>query len=50
MDRTMRDVIVMVGVRLMRADGAFITGSDVLADGGSTATFRFGDASPQPLT
>jgi hypothetical protein len=50
MEPTLRDVIVMVGVRLMRADGAFITGSDFLVDGGATATFRFGAALPQPLT
>jgi hypothetical protein len=30
----------------MGADGAFITGSDFLMDGGVTASYRFGDLAP----
>jgi hypothetical protein len=32
-----------VGALLMGPDGAFITGSDFLMDGGVTASFWFGD-------
>jgi hypothetical protein len=32
---------------LMGPDGAFITGSDVLMDGGVTASYFFGDLAPQ---
>jgi NAD(P)-dependent dehydrogenase (short-subunit alcohol dehydrogenase family) len=38
------DEVGHVGALLMGPDGAFITGSDVLMDGGTTATFWFGDA------
>jgi hypothetical protein len=31
----------------MVPDGAFITGSDVLMDGGVTASYFFGDLAPQ---
>jgi len=31
----------------MGPDGAFITGSDVLMDGGVTASWFFGDLAPQ---
>jgi hypothetical protein len=31
----------------MRPDGAFITGSDFLIDGGVTAAYRFGDLAPR---
>lgn len=40
------DEVGTVGALLMGADGAFITGSDVLMDGGVTASFRFGDLAP----
>jgi hypothetical protein len=32
----------------MGPEGAFITGSDFLMDGGVTAAYRFGDLAPQP--
>lgn len=35
--------VAQVAALLMGPDGAFITGSDVLMDGGVTATYRFGD-------
>jgi hypothetical protein len=31
----------------MGSDGAFITGSDFLMDGGVTASFFFGDLAPE---
>jgi NAD(P)-dependent dehydrogenase (short-subunit alcohol dehydrogenase family) len=37
------DEVGTVGALLMGPDGAFITGSDFLMDGGVTATFWFGD-------
>jgi NAD(P)-dependent dehydrogenase (short-subunit alcohol dehydrogenase family) len=37
------DEVGAVGALLMGPDGAFITGSDFLMDGGVTATFWFGD-------
>lgn len=37
------DEVGNVGALLMGADGAFITGSDFLMDGGVTASYRFGD-------
>jgi NAD(P)-dependent dehydrogenase (short-subunit alcohol dehydrogenase family) len=41
------DEVAHVGALLMGADGAFITGSDFLMDGGVTASYWFGDlASP----
>jgi NAD(P)-dependent dehydrogenase (short-subunit alcohol dehydrogenase family) len=40
------DEIANVASLLMGPDGAFITGSDVLADGGVTAAYRFGDLAP----
>jgi hypothetical protein len=36
------DEVGTLGARLMRACGAFITGSDFLMDGGVTASYRFG--------
>ena len=36
-----------VGALLMGADGAFITGSDFLMDGGVTASYRFGELAPK---
>jgi len=40
------DEVGSVGALLMGADGAFITGSDFLMDGGVTASYRFGDLAP----
>jgi NAD(P)-dependent dehydrogenase (short-subunit alcohol dehydrogenase family) len=40
------DEVGNVGALLMGADGAFITGSDFLMDGGVTASYRFGDLAP----
>jgi NAD(P)-dependent dehydrogenase (short-subunit alcohol dehydrogenase family) len=40
------DEVGTVGALLMGADGAFITGSDFLMDGGVTASYRFGDLAP----
>lgn len=37
------DEVAQVAALLMGPDGTFITGSDVLMDGGVTAAFRFGD-------
>jgi hypothetical protein len=34
----------------MGPEGAFITGSDFLMDGGVTAAYRFGDLAPKPTT
>ena len=40
------DEVGAVGAFLMGPDGAFITGSDVLMDGGVTAAYWFGDLAP----
>lgn len=40
------DEVGAVGALLMGRDGAFITGSDILMDGGVTASYRFGDLAP----
>ncbi|MBU6496989.1 MAG: SDR family oxidoreductase [Rhodospirillales bacterium] len=40
------DEIGTLGALLMGADGAFITGSDFLIDGGVTAAYWFGDLAP----
>ena len=40
------DEIATVGALLMGPDGAFITGSDFLMDGGVTAAYWFGDLAP----
>jgi NAD(P)-dependent dehydrogenase (short-subunit alcohol dehydrogenase family) len=37
------DEVGTVGALLMGADGAFITGSDFLVDGGVTASYFFGE-------
>jgi NAD(P)-dependent dehydrogenase (short-subunit alcohol dehydrogenase family) len=37
-----------VGALLMGPDGAFITGSDFLMDGGVTASYFFGELAPRP--
>jgi NAD(P)-dependent dehydrogenase (short-subunit alcohol dehydrogenase family) len=42
------DEVATVAALLMGADAAFITGSDVLMDGGVTATFWFGDLISTP--
>lgn len=41
------DEVGNVGALLMGPDGAFITGSDFLMDGGVTASYWFGDLAPQ---
>ncbi len=41
------DEVGHVGAVLMGPDGAFITGSDFLMDGGVTAAYRFGELAPQ---
>lgn len=40
------DEVGTVGALLMGRDGAFITGSDILVDGGVTATYWYGDLAP----
>ena len=40
------DEVGTVGALLMGSDGAFITGSDFLMDGGVTASYRFGELAP----
>jgi hypothetical protein len=41
------DEVGTVGALLMGPDGAFITGSDLLMDGGVTAAYWFGDLAPK---
>jgi NAD(P)-dependent dehydrogenase (short-subunit alcohol dehydrogenase family) len=41
------DEVANVGALLMGTDGAFITGSDFLADGGVTASYFFGELAPR---
>jgi NAD(P)-dependent dehydrogenase (short-subunit alcohol dehydrogenase family) len=41
------DEVGTVGALLMGAEGAFITGSDFLMDGGVTASYWFGDLAPK---
>jgi NAD(P)-dependent dehydrogenase (short-subunit alcohol dehydrogenase family) len=41
------DEVGTVGALLMSAEGAFITGSDFLMDGGVTAAYWFGDLAPK---
>jgi NAD(P)-dependent dehydrogenase (short-subunit alcohol dehydrogenase family) len=41
------DEVGTVGALLMGADGAFITGSDVLMDGGVTASYFYGELAPK---
>ena len=41
------DEVAIVAALLMGPDGAFITGSDVLLDGGVTASHCFGDPAPK---
>jgi NAD(P)-dependent dehydrogenase (short-subunit alcohol dehydrogenase family) len=40
------DEVTTVAALLMGPDGAFITGSDVLMDGGVTASWFYGDLAP----
>ena len=40
------DEVATVGALLLGRDGAFITGSDILMDGGLTADYFFGSAAP----
>ncbi len=40
------DEVATLGALLMGPDGAFITGSDVLMDGGVTASYFYGDLAP----
>lgn len=44
------DEVAAVGALLMGAEGGFITGSDVLMDGGVTAAWWYGDLAPQRAT
>ena len=41
------DEVATVGALLMGADGGFITGSDILMDGGVTAAYWYGELAPQ---
>jgi len=41
------DDVGTVGALLMGSDGAFITGSDFLMDGGVTAAYWFGELAPK---
>jgi NAD(P)-dependent dehydrogenase (short-subunit alcohol dehydrogenase family) len=41
------DEVAAVGALLMGADGAFITGSDFLIDGGVTAAYWYGELAPK---
>ncbi len=41
------DEVGVVGAFLMGREGAFITGSDFLMDGGVTASYRFGELAPK---
>jgi NAD(P)-dependent dehydrogenase (short-subunit alcohol dehydrogenase family) len=41
------DEVGTVGALLMGSDGAFITGSDFLMDGGVTAAYWFGELAPK---
>jgi NAD(P)-dependent dehydrogenase (short-subunit alcohol dehydrogenase family) len=41
------DEVGNVGALLMGADGAFITGSDILMDGGVTASYWYGELAPK---
>jgi Enoyl-(Acyl carrier protein) reductase len=41
------DEVGYVGALLMGPDGAFITGSDFLMDGGVTASYLYGELTPK---
>jgi NAD(P)-dependent dehydrogenase (short-subunit alcohol dehydrogenase family) len=40
------DEIATIAALLLGPDGAFITGSDLLVDGGVTASYRYGPLAP----
>jgi hypothetical protein len=40
--------VATVGELLMTAAGSFITGSDILMDGGVTASYWYGPLNPHP--
>jgi hypothetical protein len=40
------DEVGTLGAPLMGPDGAFITGSDILMDGGVTASYFYGELAP----
>jgi NAD(P)-dependent dehydrogenase (short-subunit alcohol dehydrogenase family) len=42
------DEVGTIGALLMGPDGAFITGSDILMDGGVTSAYWYGDLTPKP--
>ena len=42
------DEVGTIGALLMGPDGAFITGSDILMDGGVTSAYWYGDLAPKP--
>jgi NAD(P)-dependent dehydrogenase (short-subunit alcohol dehydrogenase family) len=42
------DEVATVGELLMTAAGSFITGSDILMDGGVTASYWYGPLNPHP--
>src|SRR6185436_2886862 len=42
------DEVGLIGALLMGPDGAFITGSDFLMDGGVTASYFYGELAPRP--
>ena len=44
------DEVGTVGALLMGSDGAFITGSDILIDGGVTASYFYGELAPSEPT
>lgn len=41
------DEVGAVAALLMGPDGTFITGSDILMDGGVTASYRYGELAPK---
>jgi hypothetical protein len=41
------DEVATMGALLLGPDGAFITGSDILMDGGVTAAYWCGELAPQ---
>jgi NAD(P)-dependent dehydrogenase (short-subunit alcohol dehydrogenase family) len=41
------DEVATVAALLMGSDGAFVSGSDFLIDGGVTASYFYGDLAPQ---
>jgi NAD(P)-dependent dehydrogenase (short-subunit alcohol dehydrogenase family) len=42
------DEVGTIGALLMGPDGSFITGSDILMDGGVTSAYWYGDLAPKP--